>query len=288
LNKPLTIAQALRLGGEILSAGQDISSLEVEILLGHCLQKSRAYLRAWPEAPLSKDIETRFRQLLARRQQGEPIAYITGHKEFWSLRLRVTPAVLIPRPETEHLVELALEKIPELARWHIADLGTGSGAIGLALAKERPHCQVVAVDISAASLEIARANAAEAHIQNIHFLHGSWFAPLADWRFQMIVANPPYIAESDTHLQQGDLRFEPRHALSAKDNGLDDLQHIIDHAPDHLTEPGWLLLEHGYQQGGPVMARMKKRGFKEVQCHADYAHLERVSAGKFESNDKEL
>jgi release factor glutamine methyltransferase len=285
LDKPISIAQARQLGSKLLSADREIpvdtAALEAEILLCHCLQKNRAYLRTWPQAQLSKDQETHYRQLLARRQQGEPIAYITGYKEFWDLRLRVTPAVLIPRPETELLVELALARIPVDARWHIADLGTGSGAIALAIAKHRPRCLVNAVDLSTASLKLAGENAADNHVNNVSFHQGSWFAPLTGKRFQVIVANPPYIAENDPHLQQGDLRFEPPQALSSKHGGLHDLQHIISQAPHYLNEPGWLLLEHGYQQGDSVTALLKRYGFCEVQCHADYAQLERVSMGKF-------
>ena len=281
MDTTLTIAQALQLGANLLSASEGAATLEAEILLCHCLQKSWAHLRAWPETLLGEDVQDCYRRLLARRQHGEPIAYIIGYKEFWSLRLKVSPAVLIPRPETEHLVELALERIPPEARWKIADLGTGSGAIALAIAKERPLCHITAVDMSAASLQIARENAADHHIPNISFHCGSWFTPLGGERFQMIVANPPYIAEHDAHLQQGDLRFEPSHALSASADGLEDLQHIVSHAPEHLVEPGWLLLEHGYQQGDSVTARLMQRGFSEVKCFADYAQMERVSVGKF-------
>lgn len=292
MDKPLSIAQALRLGGKSLGSSLEIpaetAALEAEILLCHCLQKTRAQLRTWPDTLLSKDEDTCYRRLLMRRQQGEPIAYITGYRDFWNLRLRVSPAVLIPRPETEHLVELALQKIPASARWQIADLGTGSGAIGLAIASERPHCHVTAVDISASSLEIARENAALNHIRNVSFHQGYWFTPLAGKHFQMIVANPPYIAEHDNHLQQGDLRFEPSQALSAKADGLEDLQHIISCAPDYLAEPGWLLLEHGYQQGEAVTTLLKKYAYREVQCHADYAQLERVSEGKFVTRHAEL
>ena len=280
LTKP-TIAQALQYGTELLRPVQVAAALEAEILLGHCLRKNRAYLRTWPEKHLSEFVYSQYQQLILRRQQGEPIAYLTGYKEFWDLHLRVTPAVLIPRPETEHLVELALARIPAEVQWQIADLGTGSGAVALAIAKERPRCQITAIDISTDALEIAQENAAQNQIHNIEFRLSRWFEALAEERFHIIVANPPYIAENDPHLQQGDLRFEPTQALSAKAGGLNELQHIIYHAPRYLTEPGWLLLEHGYQQGDTVTAMLTERGFYEVQCHADYAHLERVSIGQF-------
>ena len=285
MNDPLwtkpTIAQALQYGTELLRPTQEAAALEAEILLGYCLQKNRAYLRTWPEIHLNIIVSTQYQQLLLRRQQGEPIAYLTGHKEFWDLRLRVTPAVLIPRPETEHLVELALERIPSDAQWQIADLGTGSGAIALAIAKERPRCQITAIDVSADAIEIARQNAVQNQILNLSFQIGSWFEALTNKRFDVIAANPPYIAENDPHLHQGDLRFEPSRALSAKANGLEDLRHIVSHAPRYLIGPGWLLLEHGYQQGDAVTTLLKEHGFSQVRCHADYAQLERVSLGRF-------
>jgi release factor glutamine methyltransferase len=281
LDKTSTIAQALQMGREQLQFHYDSAALEAEILLCHCLEKNRAYLRTWPEKPLTADALAHYQQLLTRRQQGEPIAYITGYKEFWDLRLRVTPEVLIPRPETEHLVELALEKIPPNAAWHIADLGTGSGAIALSLAKERPRCQMTATDQSAASLAVAKDNAMHNNIQNVRFRQGFWFEAVTDEHFHMIVSNPPYVAENDTHLQQGDLRFEPQRALSAGPDGLDDIEYIIARAGAHLKTPGWLLLEHGYQQGDAVLALLQRHGFCDLQCHSDYAQLERVSLGRY-------
>jgi len=280
LQTTLTISQALQLGRKCLQPHHDSAALEAEILLCHCLAKNRVYLRTWPEKSLSPEALTRYEQLLARRARGEPIAYITGHKEFWDLVLRVTPDVLIPRPETEHLVELALEKIPVDAQWQIADLGTGSGAIALAIAKERPQCHITATDHAAASLEVARDNAANNNIANVSFRQGFWFEALAGERFHIIVANPPYVAETDPHLQQGDLRFEPQRALSSGTQGLDDITHIISHALPYLKAPGWLLLEHGYQQGDMVVALLRQHGFCETRCHSDYAQRERVSVGR--------
>ncbi len=276
-----TISQALHLGREQLKFHHDSAALEAEILLCHCLEKNRAYLRTWPEKPLDAEVLVQYQQLLARRQRGEPIAYITGYKEFWDLRLRVTPDVLIPRPETEHLVELALEKIPNDVAWHIADLGTGSGAIALAIAKERPQCQITATDQSAASLAVAKDNAIHNNIRNVSFRESFWFEALEDECFNVVVANPPYVAENDPHLQQGDLRFEPQSALSSGPQGLDDIKHIIQRAGVHLIDPGWLLLEHGYQQGSAVTELLRNNGFAEVQCHSDYAQLERVSLGRY-------
>jgi release factor glutamine methyltransferase len=275
-----TIAQALKSGTALLKPYHDIAALEAELLLCHCLDKSRAYLRTWPEKLLDRETLERYKQLLQRRQQGEPFAYITGQKEFWDLQLRVTPNVLIPRPETEHLVELTLDKIPTDAHWHIADLGTGSGAIGLAIAKQRPNCRITATDKSPAALEIARHNASTNGIRNIQFVLSAWFEALGNERFHLIASNPPYVAKDDPHLQQGDLRFEPHEALSSGPEGLDDIQHIISQAATHLMLPGWLLLEHGYQQGDAVPALLRQYGFTEVQCHSDYAQRERVSMGR--------
>lgn len=276
-----TIAQALKFGTAILKPHHDSAALEAELLLCHCLDKSRAYLRTWPEKILDHKTLEHYQQLLQRRQQGEPFAYITGQKEFWDLQLRVTPDVLIPRPETEHLVELSLEKIPADATWEIADLGTGSGAIGLAIAKQRPNCRITATDKSPAALEIARHNASANGVNNIQFMHSTWFEELCNQRFNLIASNPPYVAKDDPHLQQGDLRFEPHGALSSGPEGLDDIRHIISRAGAHLMPPGWLLLEHGYQQGDAVPALLKQHGFTEVQCHSDYAQRERVSLGRF-------
>jgi release factor glutamine methyltransferase len=280
LENNYTITKTLQLGRELLQPHHESAALEAEILLCHCLNKSRAYLRTWPEKPLNKEVLAQYQQLLARRQQGEPIAYITGYKEFWDLRLHVTPEVLIPRPETEHLVELVLEKIPADAAWHIADLGTGSGAIALAVARERPRCRITATDQSSASLAVAKDNALHNNIHNVRFRESYWFEALENECFHMVVSNPPYVAENDPHLKQGDLRFEPVSALSSGPQGLDDIEHIIRHAGAYLTAPGWLLLEHGYQQGDAVVQLLRNNGFKDVQCHSDYAQLERVSAGR--------
>jgi release factor glutamine methyltransferase len=276
-----TIAQALKSGTALLKPYHDIAALEAELLLCHCLDKSRAYLRTWPEKLLDRETLERYKQLLQRRQQGEPFAYITGQKEFWDLQLRVTPDVLIPRPETEHLVELALEKIPTDAHWHIADLGTGSGAIGLTIAKQRPNCRITATDKSPAALQVASYNASTNGISNIQFVLSAWFEALDNEQFHLIASNPPYVTKDDPHLQQGDLRFEPHEALSSGPEGLDDIQHIISRAGAHLIPPGWLLLEHGYQQGDAVPALLRQNGFTEVLCRSDYAQRERVSMGRF-------
>lgn len=263
---------------------QDISespALDSELLMAHTIDCNRSYLRAWPERELSADEVDSFSALIARRIQGEPIAYITGEREFWSLHLKVTPATLIPRPDTETLVEQALLRIPPVVPWHIADLGTGSGAIALALAKERPCCQVLASDASRDALTVARDNAAYNGIDNVEFRHGSWFAPLAGERLEMIVSNPPYVRSDDPHLARGDVRFEPQSALVAGVDGLDDLRQIISGATQHLKPGGWLLLEHGYDQGAAVRELLVAQGFITVATCRDHAGQERVSAGQW-------
>jgi release factor glutamine methyltransferase len=276
----VTIEQALQQACAQLS-DNPAARLEAELLLALALACPRTTLRAWPKRPLTAPQSASFQQYLARRLGGEPVAYILGQREFWTFTLKVTPDTLIPRPETEHLVELALQRIPTDAHWQLADLGTGSGAIALALASERPHCQVTATDSSNAALEVARENARTHDIQNIRFQCGHWFAPLSQQHFHVIVSNPPYVAQHDPHLQQGDLRFEPQRALSAGPDGIDDLQHIIEASPAHLVPNGWLLLEHGFDQGSTVTQLLRQRGFAEVQCFDDYAERERVSCGRW-------
>jgi release factor glutamine methyltransferase len=257
------------------------SGSEPEILLAHVLGKNRTYLHTWPERALTSEEFTRFDALLERRAAGEPIAYLLGRREFWSLDLAVTSATLIPRADTEVLVTEALARIPAGALWRVADLGTGSGAIALAIAHERPATRVVATDASAAALAVAQENARRLDLTNVEFRAGSWFAPLAQDRFQLIASNPPYIPEADPHLSMGDLRFEPRAALAAGKDGLTDLRLLIAGAPDHLESDGWLLLEHGYDQGPALRVLMRDRGFLDVQTYRDLENRDRVTAGRY-------
>lgn len=253
---------------------------EAEILLAHALGRSRTWLYTWPEYTLSDAEAAAYRELLARRVRGEPVAHLVGRREFWSLDLTVTADTLIPRPETEVLVEQALARIPLDASWAIADLGTGSGAIALAVASERPACTVIATDRSTVALDVARGNAARFRLRNVQFREGAWFAALGDERFQMIVSNPPYIADDDPHLAQGDVRFEPRAALTAGHDGLEDLRHLAAGAGEHLTEGGWLLLEHGYDQGAAVRQLLSGQGFVDVASVRDDLGHERVTLGR--------
>ena len=257
------------------------AQLDAEILLAHTLGCDRTYLHTWPDKSLSPEQQSLFQQLIVRRSAGEPIAYITGQREFWDMTLQVSPDTLIPRPETEHLVEFALEKIPHEARWHIADLGTGCGAIALAIARERPHCKIHATDISFAALAVARNNARNLGVKNVAFVEGCWFKPVGGQQFEMIVSNPPYIHPDDEHLSQGDLRFEPVQALHSKPDGLTDIQALTEAARKHLISPGWLILEHGYDQGSAVKKTLETLGYSHVTTMEDLAKNERLSVGKW-------
>lgn len=274
-----TIDDALILGQKTLKEHSESARLDTEVLLTQSLSCTRAHLRTWPQNILTIDQHDQFLNLLSRRTHGEPIAYIIGERDFWDMTLRVSPDTLIPRPETETLVEQALARIPPDAHWQIADLGTGSGAVALAIARERPGCQLVATDISAAALDIARDNAMRYEVRNIRFAEGAWLAPLAGERFEMIVSNPPYVHPDDPHLQQGDLRFEPLSALHSIPDGLADIRAICDTARQHLQPGGWLLLEHGFDQGPAIRGQLLQLDYQQVQTISDLAHKPRVSLG---------
>lgn len=260
-------------------SASDSARLEAELLLAAVLDQTRTYLYTWPERELTASQQQRYAALVARRATGEPLAHILGRREFWSLALRVTADTLIPRPETELLVEAALARLPS-SGGRVADLGTGSGAIALAIATECPACEVVAVERSAGALAVAEENARCNGIANVTFRHGSWYEPLKGCRFAMIVSNPPYIRADDPHLKQGDLRFEPLGALSSGADGLDDLRLIIDGAGAHLLPGGWLLLEHGYDQGVEVTALLRAAGMEAVEDLADLQGHGRVAVGR--------
>ncbi|CAI0718487.1 peptide chain release factor N(5)-glutamine methyltransferase [Serratia ficaria] len=258
----------------------DSARRDAEILLGFVTGRARTFLMAFGETPLPPEQQRQLETLLARRERGEPVAYLVGEREFWSLPLSVSPATLIPRPDTECLVELALERLPaEPCR--ILDLGTGTGAIALALASERPDCAVTGVDLQPDAVALAQHNARKLNIGNAQFLPGSWFAPLAGRTFTLIASNPPYIDAADPHLAQGDVRFEPGSALVAADRGLADLAAIVRQAPQHLQPQGWLLLEHGWQQGRSVRELLQAAGFTAVATHRDYGDNDRVTLGQW-------
>ena len=252
---------------------------ETALLLRHVLGVSDAWLIAHAGESVDGSHVAAFRDYVVRRARGEPVAYLTGTRGFHALELQVTPDVLIPRPETELLVECALQKIPDSPRG-VADLGTGSGAVALALAKSRPRARVVATDVSAPALQVARGNAERLGLRNIAFAHGDWCAALGAARFDLVVSNPPYIAEDDPHLGEGDLRFEPRAALASGAEGLDAIRIIVRDARAYLSEGGWLLFEHGYGQGAAVRDLLATHGYTEVFTTRDLESRERVSGGR--------
>lgn len=256
---------------------------DADVLLCHLLGCRRSYLMTWPERELDAAQQATLQTWLARRLNGEPIAHLVGEREFWSLPLKVSPATLIPRPDTEVLVEQALTKIPQ-GPCAVLDLGTGTGAIALALKSERPELDVWAVDRMADAAALARENSAALGLP-IEVRDGSWFEPLGEPdrdntpRFAVIVSNPPYIDGADPHLEQGDVRFEPRSALVADDAGLADIRHIVAHAPAYLLTDGWLLLEHGWDQGESVRQLLRDGGYREVATVRDYGDNDRVTLG---------
>lgn len=260
------------------AAGSSSPRVDAEYLLLHVLGKTPVWLRTHDEVRLHLHEEERFEALLRRRIHGEPVAYITGSRGFWSLELGVNASTLIPRPETEMLVEFALEKLPLEAALRVLDLGTGSGAIALAVKTERPLSRVTAVDASRAALDMAVANAQRLGL-DVEFLHSNWFEALAGRRFDLLLANPPYINPGDEHLGQGDVRFEPLSALVAAEQGLRDLRLIISAAPAHLQPGGWIALEHGYDQGAAVRALLQENGFADIETRQDLGGQERMTYG---------
>jgi release factor glutamine methyltransferase len=272
----LLLAARARLAGAPASSA-DNPRLDSEVLLSHALGRDRAYLLARGDEPAPGDLRRRFTALIERRASGEPVAYLTGRREFWSLELETGPDVLVPRPETELVVERALALCPARTA-EVADLGTGSGAIALACAHERRRWRLVATDLSAAALARAAANARRLHLENVHFVRGRWCEPLGARRFDLILSNPPYVAAGDPALDS--LRFEPRTALEAGPEGLDHLREIIATAAPHLKSGGALVLEHGADQAPRVAEMLVAAGFAHVVCHADLAGRPRVTEAR--------
>ncbi|MFO8044471.1 MAG: peptide chain release factor N(5)-glutamine methyltransferase [Halomonas sp.] len=266
----------------LAAAGSPTARLDAEVLLCHLLEVDRTWLYTWGDREAEEALLARFDALLARREDGEPVAYLTGEREFWGLTLATEPSTLIPRPDTETLVEVALEKACATAG-RLLDLGSGTGAIALAIASERPGWDVLGVDLRPEAVALAERNAARLSITNAGFRQSDWFAALqekkAGERFDLIVSNPPYLADDDPHLVRGDVRFEPRSALVAGEGGLGDLRHLVRAAREHLAPAGWLLLEHGAQQGAAVRQALEDAGYEAVVSRGDLAGHERVSLG---------
>jgi release factor glutamine methyltransferase len=261
-------------------AAAAIDRADAELLLARAAGRDRAWLFAHASDELEAAQAEAFAALVARRAAGEPVAYLTGSRGFWTLDLEVGPDTLVPRPETERLVELALARLPQDEPRRVADLGTGSGAIALAIASERPLAAVVATDFSKGALAVAVRNAQRNGIGNVWFRRGDWCEALGGERFDLIASNPPYVADGDPHLQQGDLRFEPPSALSSGADGLDAIRRIVADAPAHLAPRGWLLLEHGWEQGEAVRGLLMRAGFADIATERDLEGRERVTLGR--------
>ncbi len=275
------LAQLVELGQHYLEDISDSARLDAQVLLCFILNKAPSYLLTWPDKTLSAEQISHFQQLLIRRKNSEPIAYITGTKEFWSLMFEVSPATLIPRPDTETLVELVLDLVASTEHWQcqqLLDLGTGTGAIALALASELPQWQVDAIDYSIDAVTLAKRNAQRLQLSGVNIYQSDWFAQVpAKKSFDIIVSNPPYIDENDIHLSQGDVQFEPKSALVAKQNGLADIINIATVARAHLSVNGYFFIEHGFEQGLAVRAILTELGYEEVQTSQDLSGNDRIT-----------
>ena len=275
----MTVAEALRLAAQ-LTPISDTPRLDVELLLAWVLQKNRTWLYTWPESDLSDAHRQRFEAAFARRRRGEPLAHITGQREFWSLPLAVNNSTLIPRPDTERLVELSLLLTESSPSGAALDLGTGTGAIALAFASERPGWHVSAVDVSAVAVSLAEQNREALGLPNVKCFTSHWFDGVSPGtRFDIILSNPPYIADADPHLNEGDVRFEPRSALVAAQDGLADIEHILARARNFLSPGGWLLIEHGWTQGEAVRAIFRSCGYQSITTEQDLGGRDRVTLG---------
>lgn len=276
----MNIQQALQQASQKLAESSPSAVLDAQVLLTFVLQCNSAHLLAWPEKNLNHEQQSLYQQLLQQRQQGIPIAYLTGLREFWSLNYSVNHSTLIPRPETETLVEYILSKFNNEDKLSVLDLGTGSGAIAIAIAYERPDWIIYASDNSAEALEVARQNSDIHQTHNVTFINSNWFEKIEQGDLDIIVSNPPYIAQADLHLQQGDVRFEPQSALSSGEIGMDDIEHICLHAKAFLKADGCLVIEHGYDQKKLVASCFHKNGYSEIEHKQDMSGHTRITAGK--------
>jgi release factor glutamine methyltransferase len=269
-----------RLGEALDEAQRRVDAVDASVLMSHVTGRNAAYLIAHREAVLSPEQEAAFRVLVERRASGEPVAYLTGEREFYGRSFKVTPAVLIPRPETELLVDLALERIPKAVPARALDLGTGSGCVAIAIASERSQCKILALDQSLDALTLARRNAFALGVGNVAFLQSDWYSALGPEQFDVIISNPPYVAAADPHLGQGDLRFEPPNALTGGADGLDSLRTIVGGGAGHLVPGGWLMVEHGHEQAAAVRLLFAGAGFGDIFSAHDLAGIERVTGGR--------
>lgn len=279
MNNMITVSELLKEAENLLSM-PEYARLDAELLLCDVMHFDRSKLYSMPEVIIPVEKVREYKELINKRCEGQPLAYLTGKKEFWSLEFVVNQYTLIPRPETECLVEIALSKIPPHSRYAIADLGTGSGAIAVAIATERPGCKIMATDICVHAIEVARLNAARHEICNIDFVTSNWLDNI-DEKFDLIISNPPYIQDNDCHLKGDGVMHEPKLALCGGPEGMDSIKSIVQDARKHLVTGGWLMIEHGYDQAEKVRAVFNQNGFTEIQSHCDYSKIERVTSGRY-------
>jgi release factor glutamine methyltransferase len=276
-----TLKNTLAEARALLAATSDSPQLDAEILLGKVLRANRAALYANPDQLITASQSGEFEQLVSQRCDGKPVAHLTGMREFWSLELKVTPDVLVPRPETELLVERALVHIPDSGACELVDLGCGSGAIAIAIATERPDCTITATDASQAALSIAQENAANHCPERINFIHGNWFEPLVGKCFDVIVSNPPYVSAAQPQLTDPELEHEPQQALYSGADGLNDIRQLITEAPAYLLDDGYLLLEHGFDQADTIAELLRQAGFVNIEMYRDLANQPRITEAQF-------